>query len=188
MPAARHAGLPGFFCLFLFRLRLLREFRKRAAEFLGGKGPHPGAVVPIGRKQTLGLQEKAPRRRRAARPSPRRATESPARAPPALRWSTPWNRPCPWSWPAPRRECASRTWRRSSATPGPKHFVSRKIRMLITGLNFLSIASVYHTGRAASSAAELTNRAECAIVSGKEITRSRVLLCYFPKRWKFAPA
>ena len=51
----RHAGLPGFFCLFLFRLRLLREFRKRAAEFLGGKGPHPGAVVPIGRKQPLGL-------------------------------------------------------------------------------------------------------------------------------------
>ena len=83
---------------------------------------------------------------------------------------------------------ASRTWRRSSATPGPKHFVSRKIRMLITGLNFLSIASVYHTARAASSAAELTNRAECAIVSGKEITRSRVLLCYFPKRWKFVPA
>ena len=45
---------------------------------------------------------------------------------------------------APRRECASRTWRRSSATPGPKHFVSRKIRMLITGLNFSFIDSVYH--------------------------------------------
>lgn len=59
--------------------------------------------------------------------------------------------------------------------------------MLITGLNFLSIASVYHTGRAASSAAELTNRAECVIVSGKEITRSRVLLCYFPKRLEIRP-
>ena len=56
MPGGPVTGdCPVFFCLFLFRLRLLREFRKRAAEFLGGKGPHPGAVVPIGRKQPLGL-------------------------------------------------------------------------------------------------------------------------------------
>ena len=56
------ARSPGFSVysdsLFRFRLRLLREFRKRATEFLGGKGPHPGAVVPIGRKQPLGLWRK----------------------------------------------------------------------------------------------------------------------------------
>lgn len=105
---SRMARSPGFSVysdsLFRFRLRLLREFRKRAAEFLGGQRPASGRSSPHRPQADARPLGKAPRRRRAARPSPRQAVGSPARAPPALRWSMPWNRPCPWSWPLPRRE------------------------------------------------------------------------------------
>ena len=45
---------------------------------------------------------------------------------------------------AARRECSSFTRRRSSATPGPKHLSSAKIRTDSTGLNVRSMVVSYH--------------------------------------------
>lgn len=46
---------------------------------------------------------------------------------------------------AARSDFSERTRRSSSATPGPKHLFSPKMRTVKTGLKLCSIKSVYHS-------------------------------------------
>lgn len=67
---------------------------------------------------------------------------------------------------AARRDFSERTRRSSSATPGPKHLLSPKIRTVKTGLKLCSIRSVYHSFAHCVNIfrLRLTKLAECVIL------------------------
>ena len=67
---------------------------------------------------------------------------------------------------AARRDFSERTRRSSSATPGPKHLLSPKIRTVKTGLKLCSIRSVYHSFAHCVNIfrVRLTKLAECVIL------------------------